>query len=201
LEIQGRVETEGRNQEQTIEKAIQGLTSLQDGLKAKQQALEDKTNRLEKQQREVELLLAELERRFPSVTARSGSPRWSQAPEIDTQVAKGPEPLASRLETIETRLTAREQELAEISRRAKERISREASNYAKLCQLLVLGMTTTEVHKIMGEPRKNADFFGGNSAWYYGVPVSIEAKFVDNHLMRISHEPPNRSSKDGCPSP
>lgn len=219
LEIQGRVKEESRIREQTIEKAIRDLSTVQQSFMVKQQILEEKTGRLERQQREVESLLSQLEKRFPSTVVmqavgkasnapRSDSQRWSQAPGVGAHGADAdshasiPDSLASRLESLEMRMAAREQELVEISRRAEERISRESSNYAKRCGFLVLGMNAAEVREIMGEPRKaSASQDGSRDWWTYGLPVAITITLLDGYLNRISYRPPSGFEKDGCPSP
>lgn len=192
LEIQGRVQTESRLKEQTIEKMVRDLTAVQQGL-------EKKTQRIEQQQREVESFLKQLEGRFSTAEGAS------------LQTSRG-ESFASRLESIETKLTAREQELAEISRRAKERISQESRNYAKLCKLLALGMTPEEVRAIMGEAQKVTPFSGfgpldgqqnKNVYWYYGRPTSIRLYMsIDGLLGGIYSTPLNHDGEiRGCLTP
>lgn len=175
LEVQDRVRTESRRQEQSVEKATQDLAAIQQGL-------ETKTRKVEQQQRELESLLRNLEGQFALPKGTS----------LQTTTEDS---LASRLEIIETTLTTRERELAEISRLAKARISDESVRNAKHCALLVIGMTDSEASSIMGEPRKKEL----SNWWLYGVEPTITLHMIDGYLSDIKHEGHGRSTPSGCP--
>jgi hypothetical protein len=138
---------------------------------------------IEQQKREVELLLRHLEVRYPE-TIDAGS----QSEEADS--------LKSRMELAETKLASHERDLAELSRRAKDRIARETVSEVQRCRLLVVGMTTAEVKTIMGEPRRSLSM--APTWWFYGRSVIINLHFRDEYLSAINYEAPN-GSENGCP--
>lgn len=172
--IQGRLQDEGRVQEQALEKARGDLTALQRSVARKQQELEarsrqvqdmlnsvshlqetlgQKALRIEQQQREVELLLQQLSSKVrqggPS-QPRTQSPSAPPAPSVST-----PKQLAGKLKEAEALLDAQEAQLRDLAQRARDRLAKEdelGRSLERKCGYIKPGMRRKEVDTIMSNP-------------------------------------------------
>lgn len=172
ISIQEQLREQTRVREIAIDKAQRDLQVMQQSVAQKQQQLEMKSRqvqdmvnslsrlqeslgqkamRIEQQQREVEELLKQLSAKV-QMSDSSPKVRSEVAP---FKEAKGAEPLAERLKEAEAKLDARELQLVELGKRARERLEKENDKGLALqnrCKHIELGMTTLEVEAVLGKP-------------------------------------------------
>lgn len=204
--IQGRLQTQNRAQEQTLDKARREQVETQESLLRKQRELEtrakdietavstvsrlqvtlgEKAIKIEEQQNQVEQLLQQLSTRVSADAKRSGS-----SPATGQQVST-PDSLLKTLQETEAQLDAQAEQLRGIHQRAIERIKKERSKIQARCQYLELGMTKEEVRSIMGEPDSlpnhvrldDIDRYGryetwNSPYWFYGNRQELDLSFA-----------------------
>jgi hypothetical protein len=180
-------------QHRKIQKTLDSVTRLQEGLR-------EKALRIEQAHTEVEQLLQHLSAKVKDTQATSISFASTAMNNNSTKDKSIEEPLFRRIKDTEKKLDAQAAQLKDLSKRAKDRLAKEeelARALEKKCKYLVRGMTREEVGQIMSEPAEqylHIPSKTSSSKYRYmnknGATGIISIGFAFNELV---------DSLDGCP--